>query len=81
MYYVYVIQSLKDKTLYKGITNNLPRRLGQHNRGINASTKSKRPYELVYFEKCEDRYKARKREKWLKSGVGREYINKILTEY
>ncbi len=80
MYYVYVIQSEKDSSLYKGITNNLPRRLRDHNLGKNQSTKSRIPYCLVYYETFETRKEAREREKWLKSGVGREFLKKLIKE-
>jgi putative endonuclease len=78
MYFVYVLESLKDKSFYKGITNNFKRRFRQHNLGKNQSTKGKKPYELVYLEKVEDRRKAREREKWLKSSKGREFLKKVI---
>ncbi|KUK83632.1 MAG: Putative endonuclease containing a URI domain [Microgenomates bacterium 39_6] len=80
MYYVYVIQSEKDSSLYKGITNNLQRRLRDHNLGKNQSTKSKTPYRLFYYETFGTRKEAREREKWLKSGVGREFLKKLIKE-
>lgn len=80
MYYVYVIKSEKDNSLYKGITNRLSRRLKEHNLGKNQSTKSKIPYVLVYHETVDNRMKAREREKWFKSGEGREFLRKIILE-
>lgn len=80
MYYVYVIKSEKDNSLYKGITNSLSRRLKEHNLGKNQSTKSKIPYVLVYHETVDNRMKAREREKWFKSGEGREFLRKIILE-
>lgn len=77
-YYIYIIQSDKDKSLYKGLTNNLERRIKQHNSGKNPSTKNKGPYKLVYYEECENRIKARKREIYFKSGVGREQLRKLI---
>ena len=74
VYYVYVIRSERDGSLYKGITNNLERRLVQHSVGKNQSTKNKGPYRLVYFESCTDRTEARKREEYFKSGSGREQL-------
>jgi len=50
MYYLYLLKSKKDKRLYIGFTNNLKRRLKQHNRGEVISTKGRRPLELVYYE-------------------------------
>ncbi|MBI4225093.1 MAG: GIY-YIG nuclease family protein [Candidatus Sungbacteria bacterium] len=47
MFYVYILQSLKDKNLYIGRTNNLARRIKEHNSGKVASTKSRRPFVMV----------------------------------
>lgn len=74
MYKTYVLQSLKDKFIYIGITNNVEKRLKEHNDGNNKSTKSRIPFIIIYQEDCRDRLEARKREKWLKSGEGREFI-------
>jgi putative endonuclease len=74
MYFVYVIQSVKDKKFYTGITTNIKRRLNEHNRGLSStpSTKSRGPFKLIYFERYNTRIEARRREKYLKSGAGRE---------
>ncbi len=77
MYYVYVIRSEVDSRLYKGITNNLERRIKEHNIGKNNSTKGYKPWRLFYFEKVNTREKARNREIYFKSGIGRDFINKI----
>ena|SRR3990172_10096892 len=77
-YFVYIIQSQKDGSFYKGLTNNLSNRIRQHNAGNNLSTKSKRPYKLIYFERYNNRIEARKREKYWKSGVGRDNIDKLI---
>lgn len=77
-YFVYVIKSQKDGRLYKGMTSDLDRRIKEHNLGLNKSTKSYFPWVLVYFEQFETRKDARNREKYLKSGIGREYLNNIL---
>jgi len=50
MYYVYVLCSSKDKKLYIGRTNNLRRRLAEHNEGISFATASRRPFVLTYYE-------------------------------
>ncbi len=77
-YFVYVIKSEKDGSLYKGITDNLERRLKQHNLGKNRSTKGKGPYTLVYFEECQDRRSARLKEIFFKSGIGREQLKNLI---
>ena len=78
MNFVYVIKSRKDLKRYIGLTNNLDSRIAFHNSGKVTATKNRRPFDLVYFEKIEDRIIAVKREKFLKSGQGREYLNSLL---
>ena len=78
MNYIYVLKSKKDLKRYIGLTNNLERRLLLHNSGKVKATKNRRPFELIYFEKFENRTKAAKREKFLKSGKGREFLKSIL---
>jgi len=76
MYYVYAIKSLKKNWLYVGITDNLERRLNQHNKGQNRSTKPYVPFELVYFEEVLNRESAREREKYLKTASGKRWLRK-----
>ena len=70
MYFVYVLQSLVNFRYYVGQTNNLERRLLEHNSGFSKYTSFTRPFELVYFEKYETLTEARKREKQIKSYKG-----------
>ena len=72
--FVYVIRSEVDGRFYVGMTENLERRLNEHNNGKTKSTKGYRPWILVHSEIHPDRITARKREKYLKSRVGKEYI-------
>ncbi len=74
MFYVYVLRSQRDSSLYIGLTQDLPRRLQQHNRGHGRSTRAKRPFVLLLFERFETRAAARAREKYYKSGFGREIL-------
>ena len=78
MFVVYVIQSQIDSRLYKGFTNDIANRLKEHNSGKTKSTKAFLPWVLVYSEKVSNRIEAREREKYLKSGIGRDYLNRIL---
>ena len=73
-YYVYAIKSLKDGNLYIGMSQSPECRLKSHNNGSVNSTKSRRPFTLVYVEKVGERKEARKREKYLKTACGREKI-------
>ncbi|MCP4267192.1 MAG: GIY-YIG nuclease family protein [Candidatus Brocadiaceae bacterium] len=81
-YWVYVIQSERDSWTYTGHTNNVKRRLHDHNRGKMKSTRYRGPFKTTYTEEFSNRSDAMKREKFLKSGKGRqireELVKKIL---
>ncbi len=77
-YYVYVIRS-KEGFIYKGMTDNLKRRLVEHNnKALSFWTKRGIDWKLIYNEEFDNKTEALKREKWLKTGVGRDYLKKIL---
>jgi putative endonuclease len=78
MFFVYVLKSLKNGRFYTGSTNDLERRLLEHNSGRSKYTKLTAPFELVYKEKYTTRSEAYKRELYLKTGKGRSYIIEIL---
>ncbi|WP_424002083.1 GIY-YIG nuclease family protein [Maribacter sp. IgM3_T14_3] len=78
MYHVYVLRSEVDGRLYKGMTNDLQKRIEQHNLGRNKSTKGFLPWVLMYSEEFETRLEARNKEKNFKSGVGREFLRNLL---
>ena len=77
MWFTYAIRSVKDGWLYIGMASDVERRIKDHNAGYNRSTKSRRPFDLVYVEQCGSRVDARAREKFLKSGIGREFLKKV----
>jgi putative endonuclease len=64
--YVYLLRSLKDGNAYLGWTTNLKRRLDEHHEGLVASTKGRRPLELVSFEMYASAEQAKTRERSLK---------------
>ena len=66
MFYVYILKSKKDNKFHTGSTNNLSRRMNEHNSGLVFSTKSRVPFELVYYEAYKSESDARHREKNLK---------------
>jgi len=66
MFYVYILKSSKDQNLYIGSTNNIVKRLKEHNNGLVLSTRNRRPFKLVYFEGYVAEVDARHREKNLK---------------
>ncbi len=73
--FVYVPRSEVDGTRYVGITSRLGKRVREHNRGESRSTKARRPWKLIYKERCEDHADARRREVFLKSGAGHEWLD------
>ncbi len=66
MFYVYILKSGKDHRLYTGSTNNLKRRLREHNSGEVFSTRLRRPFKLIYYEAYRAEEDARRREANLK---------------
>ena len=76
-YFVYAIKSLEKNYINVGMTDNPNRRLQQHNSGKGKATKPFAPFRMIYLEKVGIREQARKREKYLKSGVGKEFLKKI----
>ena len=67
MYFVYVLRSLAKNTFYVGITDNVRRRLLEHNSGSSTHTRKYMPWELIYFEAYETKSLAAQREKALKN--------------
>jgi len=80
-FYVYVLQSEKDKNFYTGYTVNLKRRFEEHQSGKNFSTKNRRPFKLIYYEYCMNEEDAKLREKYLKTAWGKRYIKNRLKKY
>ena len=78
MIVVYAIRSLSRNYTYVGMTNDFKRRIEEHNNGENRSTKAYRPFALIYSEEFPDRISARIKEKYLKSGVGKEFLRTLL---
>jgi len=77
MYYTYAISSQTRNYIYVGLTADITRRLSEHNSGKNKTTKPYLPFILIYLEEHETRIEAREREKYFKSGIGREKLRKI----
>ncbi|MFC1622680.1 GIY-YIG nuclease family protein [Patescibacteria group bacterium] len=83
-YYVYILQSLLDKTLYTGSTNDIDWRVIKHNLKMSKYTSKKEHLFLIFYSKFigkDAKQKALKFEKYLKSGSGRAFIKRhILLE-
>ena len=79
MIYVYAIQSLKDGRIYVGMNEDVDKRIFQHNSGHTFSTKGFCPWKLIYTETFPNRIEARKKEKYFKSGIGKEFLKSIVS--
>ncbi len=74
MYIVYVLESETYKRVYIGMTIDLERRIKEHNNGKTKSTRFYKPWKVLFTESFSTRTEERKREIYLKSGIGREFI-------
>jgi putative endonuclease len=79
MYTVYAIRSLTRNYIYVGMTSNIEERLHRHNCGYERTTKPYCPFELIYSELVVSRAEAREREKYFKSGIGKDFLRGLLT--
>jgi len=79
VYYVYIIKNLRTGKHYTGLTKDLVNRLNQHNLGKvgTITTNNNDKYALVHAEEVISRNEARRREKFWKSGIGRELRTEI----
>ncbi len=77
MYYVYIIHSINDPDqIYFGHTNDLKKRLSNHNAGTTSHTDKYRPWELVMYLAFKSERQAIDFEKYLKSHSGRAFAKK-----
>jgi putative endonuclease len=84
MYSVYVLENQNDRSWYVGQTSHLKRRLSEHNSGIGGRTtalKEKGSWKLIYAEAYLNKRDALGRERFLKGGSGRKYLQKQLAHY
>ena len=80
-YYVYILQSLKDRSFYIGQCDDLDRRMSKHFDGMSKYTASRRPLRLCYFERYFTRSEALKREKEIKKYKSRKYIESLIEHW
>ena len=78
MYFVFVLQSEATGRHYVGHTSDLTQRLSQHNNGITKSTKNRGPWDLVHSEEYPTKAEAMRRERYLKTGQGREELKRLI---
>ncbi len=81
MFYIYALSSIHRNYIYVGMTTNLEKRVERHQSGREKTTRAYRPFELIFSEVLDvERSEARKREKYWKSGIGKEKLRQIRTE-
>jgi len=80
MYFVYVLQSLKDKMFYIGYTANINRRMLEHKTGGSISTKKRLPFKLLYYEAYCSKIDAKRREGYFKTTKGKKALKLMLRE-
>jgi len=78
MWHVYVLISKRDGDKYVGMTNNLQRRITMHNTGKVFATRNRHPFYPIYIESYLNQRDAAAREKFLKSGWGKNYLHRAL---
>jgi putative endonuclease len=78
--YVYVLSSFKGDHLYIGFTQDLQKRITEHNKGLNRSTKAYVPWRLVYYEVHRNELDGLRREKYLKTTAGNKALKNMLRE-
>ncbi len=74
MEYTYVLLSERDGRFYTGSTSDVRARFRDHNAGRVRSTAYRRPLKLIYYEACVHLADARRRERFLKTGKGKQYL-------
>jgi putative endonuclease len=77
MCYTYAIKSYEKNYIYVGLSNNPERRIAEHNNGKERTTRAYAPFKTILIEVHNTRTEARKREKYLKSGIGKEYLKSL----
>ncbi len=80
IFYVYALSSEYDNSIYVGMSQDVGRCLVEHNRGQVQSTRSKRPFRVVYKKEFCSRIDARRHEKYIKSGFGRKFIKRKIEQ-
>lgn len=79
MYFIYILRSLRNNKRYTGLTQKDPEiRLKEHNSGSNNYSRNNRPFVLLYSEKFSSFEQAQKRERFLKTGKGRRFLDRII---
>ena len=81
IFYTYIIKSEQDGRFFYGQTNNLLRRLNQHNQGLEEATRSDRPWVLVAYKEFGTRAGAMSLERRLKELKSKATVMKFIKEH
>lgn len=76
MWYVYILRSKKNETIYIGSTDDLKNRVRDHNEGLSIATKAKRPWMLTAYVVVRKKWQAKKLEKYFKKGSGNTILKR-----
>ncbi len=74
---VYSLKSLERNYIYVGMTADLDRRMNEHNTGHERTTRPYAPFKLIFTEQFDNRILGRQKEKYLKSGIGKEFLHNL----
>ena len=80
-YYVYILKSLNNNFIYTGFTENVSKRLQQHNSKEEFSTKPYAPFDLIHYEAYRNQKDAKRREKYFKTTKGKTTLRTMLKEF
>jgi putative endonuclease len=81
VFYVYVLRSDNDAGFYIGYSANLRKRLREHKQGLAFATSFRGPWKLIYYEAYLEQADALGRQRYLKSGNGRRFLQLQLPHY
>ena len=81
MFYTYALKGNKDLHFYVGFSKDVKLRFDQHQKGLVESTRGRRPLDLIFYEACLDKEDALRREKYLKSYLGKMFIKNRIKSY
>jgi len=81
MHYVYILRSVKDGGFYIGYSANLRKRIREHRKGLSFATSFRGPWQLIYYEAYLNQDDALGRERYLKSGAGRRFLQTQLRHF
>ena len=80
MYYLYILLSESKERTYTGVSDNVNKRLEEHNAGKVKSSRPYRPYKIIHTESFAGLTEARQKERFYKSTTGRRRLREIINK-